>query len=317
MKLSRTAAPIALAAVLFIGVGPAGAGTAARPAAATSAPSSFVSVGRMFQVNPFLGGQVAPRFYVWTNRNVLVFLQFDRPQLAEAKALRYVGIGVRGTFCAETQPGGANGGFTHFHRLTAPAYAQGHGGPPGTEGYWLMWVAVDNFDAFDGRAISPGVDYGFSPTPPPSCGGAPKPNFAGPRAHALTKGEIKQLAAAFYDTPFRGGQRVPRLYRWVTGDTLVFLQFDRADPAKARALRYVGVAKRGALCSADRGPTDFTSFQAQNARTLAKGHGGRAGRLGFWHLAVAVDDFRMPWGNVTPGVDREFSVTRPPDCPKA
>jgi hypothetical protein len=25
----------------------------------------------------------------------------------------------------------------------------------------------------------------------------------------------------------------------------------------------------------------------------------------------------MPWGNVSPGVDRKFSVTKAPDCPKA
>jgi hypothetical protein len=271
----------------------------------------------MFGVNPLLGGQVAPRFYAWVNRDVSVFLQFDRPRLDDAKILRYVGIAVRGTFCAETQPGGKDGGFTHFHRLTAPAYAQGHGGPPGTEGYWLMWVSVDNFDGSDGRAIGPGVDYGFSPTPAPSCGGTPKPTFAGPGAHTLTKGELNKLAGMFYDNPFRGGQRVPRLYRWVTGDTLVFLQIDKADPAKARTVRYVGVAKRGAFCSADRGPTDFTSFQALNARTAAKGRGGKAGRIGLWHLAVALGDFKMPWGNVSPGVDRKFSVTKAPDCPKA
>ncbi len=317
MTPSRTAAAIALAAVVAIGVGSAGARNA-KPTGAAAAPASIVSVAQaMFRVNPFLGGQVAPRFYVWANKDVLLFLQFDRPRLDEAKALRYVGIGVRGTFCAETQPGGAKGGFTHFHRLTAPVYAQGHGGPPGAEGYWLMWVSVDNFDAADGRTISPGIDYGFSPTQPPSCGGTPKPSFAGPGAHALTNGEIKQLAAAFYDSPYRGGQRVPRLYRWITGDTLVFVQFDKPDPAKARALRYVGVAKRGRFCTADRGPSDFTSFQALNARTAAKGRGGKAGRIGLWHLAVAVGSFKMPWGNVTPGADRKFSVTRAADCPKA
>jgi len=318
MTPSRIAAAVALAASLSMGVGSAGARTSARPAAVVSAPSSIVSVAReTFRVNPFLGGQVAPRFYVWVNKDVLLFLQFDRPRLDEAKVLRYVGIGVKGTFCAETQPGGANGGFTHFHRLTAPAYAQGHGGPPGAEGYWLLWVAVDNFDAADRRSISPGIDYGFSPTPPPSCNGTPKPTFAGPGADALTKGEIKQLAAAFYDNPFRGGQRVARLYRWITGDTLVFLQFDKADLGKARTLRYLGVAKRGTFCSGDRGPSDFTTFQALNARTAAKGRGGKAGRIGLWHLAVAVGDFKMPWGNVTPGADRKFSVTRAPDCPKA
>ena len=154
--MKRTRIATIVMAGLFIGVGATGADTAAKPSALTAAPSSIVSVAReMFGVNPFLGGQVAPRFYTWVNDRVLVFMKFDRPRLDEAKALRYIGIGVRGTFCAETQPGGPKGGFTHFHRLNAPVYAQGHGGPPGTEGYWLMWVSVDNFDAADGRTIRP------------------------------------------------------------------------------------------------------------------------------------------------------------------
>src|SRR5687768_9951442 len=54
--------------------------------------------------NPFLGGQVAPRQYRWVNENTLVFGQFDRPRQPAARALRYIGISVKGTFCAESQP---------------------------------------------------------------------------------------------------------------------------------------------------------------------------------------------------------------------
>jgi plastocyanin len=249
------------------------------------------------------------------NGDVAVFVQLDSgANVARATAIRYVGVALRGTFCAETQPGGPNGGFTHFHRLTATTYGQGHGGPPGTEGYWFMWISVDDFTGGDGRRVLPGVDYEFSPTPPPSCGGAPAPAFAGPGAHALTRDEIKALAAIFTDNPLQGGQLPPRLYRWVNGDALITLQFDNRDPAKATKLRYVGVAKRGVFCSTDRGSGDFTLFNRLKAKSYNKGVGGKAGEPGFWQLSAATDSFDMPWGKVTPGVDRKFLPTPAPDC---
>jgi hypothetical protein len=306
MKLSVVG--VVLAAAVAVGAPSSSGGV-------TGAASHIQSLFALFQDNPFTGGQVAPRSYRWANERATIFLQFDRTR--DPRALRYAGMSVKGTFCAETQPGGANGGFPHFHRLDAPSYAQGHGGPPGTQGYWLLWAAVDEFAAFDGREIKPGIDYGFQPTPPPSCGGSPAPSFDGPGAHRLTQAEIRQLATQFPDNPFRGGQTAPRLYRWVTGDTLVFLEFDKANLEKARSLRYIGVAKRGVFCRDDQPHADFAFFQRLKAPTYAKGRGGKAREAGLWHLAVAVDDFRMPWGNVTIGVDRRFSATPPPNCPKA
>jgi hypothetical protein len=103
----------------------------------------------------------------------------------------------------------------------------------------------------------------------------------------------------------------------VSGDVLAFLEFDNPNPAKAKALRYFGIAKRGVFCSADQPTPDFTSFQRLTASTWAKGRGGTARQGGFWHLALAVDRFNSATGAVTPGVDRKFAVTRAPTCPKA
>src|SRR5215207_1314032 len=269
-------------------------------------PSLFALFGDI----PFNGGQVAPRQYRWANDNVLIFVQFDRPRANEARALRYVGISVKGTFCAEAQPGGANSGFTHYHRVTAPSYGQGHGGPPATNtGYWLLWLAVDEFDTPAGR-IEPGVDYAFSPTPPPACGAnAPRPDFVGPAQHRLSRAEIRQLAAFFPDNPFRGGQTAPRYYRWVNGDVLVWLEFDKPSVKKATALRYIGIAKRGTFCDSDRGHSDFTYFQRLKAPTYAKGRGGKRGESGFWHLALSAN-------STSPGVALSFQTTAPPACPK-
>jgi hypothetical protein len=315
MKISRVVIVLAvLSAAIAVGV--SGPQTTAAPLKTASQIKTFAT---LFSTNPLLGGQVPPRLYKWANGDTSMFVQLDRPNPAEATALRYVGISVKGTFCAEAQPGGANGGFTHYHRLTAPLYSQGHGGQPGeNKGYWLLWVAAEDFTAADGRKVSAGVDYGFSPTPPPTCGAnVPQPDFAGPDAHALTRAEIKQLAGFFHDNPFLGGQTPPRLYRWVNGDTLMFLQFDKPTPAQATRLRYIGISRRGTFCKAEQPSPDFTHFDRLTATSYAKAAGGKPGQGGFWSLAVAVDKFTMPWGQVTPGVDRKFAATPPPECPKA
>jgi hypothetical protein len=311
MSSSRLTAALTVAAVtsVFAAVAVARSGNDA-PAARVS--SHVGALANLFADNVFLGGQVPPRRYRWANRDASIFVQFDRPDPKEAKAVRYVGIGVRGTFCTETQPRGPKGGFTHFHRLTAPVYAQGHGGPPASEGYWLLWIAADEFESSDRRQIRPGVDYEFSPTPAPACNGRPQPAFEGPGARNLSRAEIRRLARFFHDQPLRGGQEAPRLYRWVNAETAIFLEFDAADTRRARRLRYVGVAKRGQFTAADQGTPDFASFQRLEARSFRAGLGGKPGTVGMWHVAVAVDKFRMPWGRVTPGVDRRFYRTPAP-----
>jgi hypothetical protein len=308
MKLSRITAAAFNACVLAGLLASARAQTSARP---TKSAGHIQSLFGLFADNPFTGGQVAPRQYRWVNNDVLMFVQFDRPRETEARALRYSGMSIKGTFCAEAQPRGANGGFTHYHRLNSATYGAGHGGPPGwNQGYWLLWVAVDEFDTPSGKVV-PGVDYAFSPTPGPACGAnVPRPSFQGPGQHRLTRAEIRRLASFFNDNPLRGRQTAPRLYRWVTGDVLIWLQFDKADPAKATALRHLGIAKRGVFCREDQGHADFTYFQRLKAKSYAKGRGGKRGEAGFWHLAVSLDPAK-------PGVDRSFLRTVPPSCPKA
>jgi hypothetical protein len=147
------------------------------PSCGSARPATFVppgagkmtpdAIARMFSVfteNPLQGGQVPPRMYRALNDQVLGFVQFDHNSAAQATELRYVGIAVRSKFCASTQP---TRDFTHFHDLVAPAYAQGHGGSPGTIGFWGIWVAAVSFES-QGRQVQPGVDREFSPTPPPS-----------------------------------------------------------------------------------------------------------------------------------------------------
>jgi hypothetical protein len=184
------------------------------------------ALAALFPDNPLTGGQVAPRSYRWVNEQVAIFVQFDKPNPDEATALRYIGVSVKGVYCKEAQPDAEKGSFTHFHRLKAVDYGDGHAGRPGEPGYWLSWVAVHAFDQRD-RAVKPGVDYAFSPTEPPACSGnVPKADFAAPGARPLSKPDIQTLASAFGDNPLTGGQVAPRLYRWVNEDAQIFLQFD-------------------------------------------------------------------------------------------
>jgi len=323
-SVRRRCAAIAAGAVLLLaGCGGTGekpgasAPTAPEPAGTPLSAADIASLAAQFGDNPLTGGQTAPRQYRWVTDRVAMFLQFDNRDPAKATALRYVGISVKGVFCAEDQPGGPDGGFPHFHRLNAPDYAKGHAGPAGTPGYWLSWVAVDRFAQRDGRQVRPGVDYQFSPTPAaPKCAPkVPKTDFAAPDAGALSQQEIAALGELFADQPLTGGQVAPRFYRWVNKDVSIFLQFDNSDLAKATALRYVGISVRGEFCKAKQPSPDFPHFHRVSAPTYAKGHGQAAGDRGYWLLWMATDTFTQRDGRtVTPGVDRQFSPTPPPDC---
>lgn len=291
--------------------------TEAEPTGSPLTKADIATLAAAFADQPLTGGQTAPRLYRWVNDKVAVFLQFDDRDPAKATELRYVGISLKGVFCAENQPGGAKGGFPHFHRLNAAEYAQGHAGPPGTPGYWLSWVAVDKFSQRDGRQVKPGVDYEFSPTPaPPKCGPSlPKADFTAPDAKALSKQDLTTLAGLFTDNPLTGGQTAPRLYRWVNPDVAIFVQLDKSDPSEATAVRYVGISVRGEFCKTKQPSPDFPHFHRTNAAEYAKGHGQAPGDRGYWLLWMATDTFKQRDGRqVTPGVDRAFSPTPSPGC---
>jgi hypothetical protein len=313
----------ALAALVLLGGarGVAGQATPAPGATPTPEPTGvfltpedIAAFAAAFSDQPLVGGQVAPRLSKFVNPNVFVFVQFDNPDPTQATALRYVGIGVKGVFCAEAQP---DRSFTHFHKYEAPEYAQGHGSMPRDQGYWLTWVAVDPFAARDGRQVEPGVDYEFSPTPPPSCGAdVPAPDFAPAGADALSADELQQLVALFQDATLTGGQRPPRLGKWTSEQAFVFVQLDSPNPAEATAIPYLGIGVRGTFCEDGRPSADFTHYHRFHAAEYREGHAGEPGEEdGFWLLWVATDTFEARDGRqVKPGVDREFSPTPPPAC---
>ena len=45
------------------------------------------------------------------------FMMFDKPVSDPTAVLLSVGQGIKGRFCAESQPDGGETGFNHFHRI--------------------------------------------------------------------------------------------------------------------------------------------------------------------------------------------------------
>lgn len=296
---------------------------AGTPANATLPPPDGIPLSKddikrfvaLFNDQPLIGGQVPPRFSKFVNKETFIFLQFDKSNADEATSLRYIGMGVKGVFCTEAQPDATKGAFTHFHRYTAPTYAEGHGGPPGSQGYWLSFISVDAFDSNTGK-VAPGPDYKFSPTPPPSCGASvPKVDFAPAGAKDLAKDEVAKIYDLFSDKPLTGGQTPPRISKFANRDVFFFLQFDKSTAADSTQLRYIGIGQRGQFCGAKQPTADFTHFHRYSSPTYAEGHGGPSDARGYWLQFNAVTEIESNTGKVTWGPDRKFSPTPPPPCP--
>src|SRR5215831_16452407 len=140
--MSRRALPLltaAMATVLACG-GTASPPPATTPAASASiqlsAPSALgkadlAGLAAAFPDAPFTGGQAAPFVARWASDSTFVFVQFDRPTAAAASGVAYLGVGEKGTFCSESQPDSAAGGFPVFHRAAAPTWPAGLGGGAG------------------------------------------------------------------------------------------------------------------------------------------------------------------------------------------
>ncbi len=272
----------------------------AAPEGKALTPEEIRAMAALFNQPLLTGGQVAPRSYKAVNDDVSIFLQLNPSNPQEATSVRTAGVSLKGVFCSEAWPDKA---FTHLHSQRPEArYADGHGGPPGEKGYWLMWINL---------AMKHGYDYECCPTPPPSCGAAvPKPDFQAPGAHKMTREEIAQLTEVFNQNPLSGGQVPPWLFRWVNEQAGIFLEFDD----QMASLRYIGAAVKGEFCKSKQPSADFAHFQRANAASYQAGQGGPPNAQGLWLIAAATDSFEAGGRKVTPGPDRSYAATPAPDC---
>jgi hypothetical protein len=98
---------------------------------------------------------------------LVMALHYDSPNLAKAKNLNWIAIGIPGVFTKADQARVNRlygPGATHFHDLEADA----HGGKAGTKGVWFIHVGARNFTSPFGKVSQGKVDMRFMPTPPPS-----------------------------------------------------------------------------------------------------------------------------------------------------
>lgn len=294
------------------------------PAGTPITEEEVTELKALFDDEAYIGGQEAPRLVKWITPDSYLFVQFDAFDPAEGNVPLFLGLGVKGVFCSEAQPDGAEGSFTHFHQPSAPDYGDGHGGAPGTEGYWLSFIALAEFDA-QGRNVVPGIDYELAPTPPPDCGDqVPEANFSAPGEQALSADDLAAFVSFFDDPILDGGQVAPRFYKSINEDVSIFIQLDAFDPAEATTIRYVGLSQRGVFCDAARPSPDFTHYHRHDAAEYADGHGGPPGESeGYWLAFVATHDFELLFPGQDPsqardvaaGIDREFALMDAPACP--
>lgn len=122
----------------------AGEGTVPSPEVAKSIGQALLKAYTFEPVQP------NPPNHLWLDEGHgrVQFMMFDKPVSDPTAALQWVGQGVKGRFCAESQPDRGKTGFTHFHRTKTPATGDtSMHGAKGEEGYWLKHVAVAEFDA--------------------------------------------------------------------------------------------------------------------------------------------------------------------------
>lgn len=270
----------------------------------------------LFNDQYLTGGQEksSPRIVKWMNPSTFIFLQFDNPKQSVAKTLQFVGIGRKGVYCKEALP---DRSYTHFLKYDASIYDQQDKLQPGDQGYWLSWVAVDSF-IYDGRQDTPGIDYQYDKLNPPSCGSSvPLVTFTPQDAKAPDHDQMEKLAAFFTDNPtiFYGGQKAPRVSKWVNDNAFIFLQFNnQSDPAKSTAVRYLGLGLRGQFCTEKQPSKDFPHLHMPTAKLYALGHASHPGDVGYWLMGVAVDQFMNNGRDVSAEIDRKYNMEEIPSC---
>lgn len=121
----------------------------AEPGTAASAEIANTVGSALLNAYTYVPVQPNPPNHVWLDEGNgrVQFLMFDKAVSDPSAKLLFVGQGVKGTFCAESQPDGGKTGFNHFHRTNTPATGDtSMHGAKGEEGYWLKHVAVAEFD---------------------------------------------------------------------------------------------------------------------------------------------------------------------------
>lgn len=84
----------------------------------------------------------------------------------------------------------------------------------------------------------------------------PSPEDTPEAERGLTREEIQEFVEVFDDQPMGGGQEEPYtpgyVWKWISEDTFLFLEFEEDDPQEAETLRYIGYGVKGTFCQETR-----------------------------------------------------------------
>ncbi len=106
------------------------------------------------------------RLYMLRSGYILA-LHFDSMNLARARNLNWIALGVPGVFTKADQARVTRQfgpGFSHFHDLIHDT----HGGKLGAKGAWFLHIGVRDFTSPWGKVRAGQIDPNFMPTPPRS-----------------------------------------------------------------------------------------------------------------------------------------------------
>lgn len=160
---------LVVAGLTFLAIrGPAGgAATSAEPALGKRDAQFWNQLVQNFESGKSLGmNSMADHEIMALPGGLVLALHFDNMNLAKARNLNWVAIGVPGVFTQADQKRVNRlygPGFTHFHDLEADM----HGGKPGTKGVWFVHVGARKFTSPFGKVAAGKADLNFMPTRPP------------------------------------------------------------------------------------------------------------------------------------------------------
>ena len=125
--------------IVMLGLGSMWFGSGYAEEGKTPSPEALTNIGPVLaKAYTFEPIHPNPPDHLWLDKGNgrVLFMMFDKPVSDPAAALLFVGEGIKGRFCAESQPDRGKTGYNHFHRIHTPAGDTSMSGPKGGEGMW-------------------------------------------------------------------------------------------------------------------------------------------------------------------------------------
>jgi hypothetical protein len=158
--------------IVMLGLGNAWFGSSYAGEEKAPSPEAVTSIGTVLaKAYTYEPVHPNPPDHLWLDEGNgrVLFMMFDKPVSDPTAVLQFVGEGIKGRFCVESQPDRGKTGYNHFHRSNTPATGDtSMSGPKGEEGYWLKHVSVGSFEV-QHQHHHPGTVRDTPQPPTPKC----------------------------------------------------------------------------------------------------------------------------------------------------